>query len=111
MRRRYSLRTRTIQVADLALEITVAADPEQVLVETEQGLQAADKDNPRWQPYWAESWDSAVALGITLAERLLVERQVLDLGCGVGLAGIVAAARGARSAGRCRSARHPVCAV
>src|SRR5437867_2881015 len=40
-------------------------------------------------PYWAELWDSAIGLGIWLAaHRELVESSsVLDLGCGMGLAG------------------------
>ena len=49
-------------------------------------------------PYWAELWDSALAMG-----KLLIDRfgkgdggkpSVLDLGCGMGLAGMVAASLG-----------------
>lgn len=48
-------------------------------------------------PYWAELWTSA----LVLAERCLtspdlVGKRVLDLGCGLGLTGICAAAAGAR---------------
>lgn len=47
-------------------------------------------------PYWSELWTS----GIALAEECLIGKpldscRVLDLGCGLGLAGIAAAARGA----------------
>lgn len=47
-------------------------------------------------PYWAEMWKSSLALG----ERLLDSREfsgknVLELGCGLGLAGIAAAKSGA----------------
>jgi predicted nicotinamide N-methyase len=47
-------------------------------------------------PYWAEVWTSAVALaGWSLRERPFEEREVVELGCGVGLAGIAAARSGA----------------
>jgi predicted nicotinamide N-methyase len=49
-------------------------------------------------PYWAELWDSAVGTGLHLAAspQLVAGRSVLDLGCGQGLSGTVAAALGAR---------------
>jgi predicted nicotinamide N-methyase len=50
-------------------------------------------------PYWAELWDSAVGMGLYLAESAALRvagRRVLDLGCGQGLSGTVAAALGAR---------------
>lgn len=43
-------------------------------------------------PYWAEMWPSAIALGeyILSHEYLTAERQVLEIGCGLGFAGIAA---------------------
>jgi predicted nicotinamide N-methyase len=47
-------------------------------------------------PYWAHLWVGAIALARRLAEAgSLAGRRVLDLGCGLGLPGIVAAALGA----------------
>jgi predicted nicotinamide N-methyase len=47
-------------------------------------------------PYWAHLWIGSVALARRLAELgALAGRRVLDLGCGLGLPGIVAAALGA----------------
>ena len=49
-------------------------------------------------PYWAELWDSAPALAQFIADRphyLHGPPSVLDLGCGMGLSGTVAAALGA----------------
>ena len=47
-------------------------------------------------PYWAHLWIGARALARVLAESDdLTGRRVLDLGCGLGLPGLVAAARGA----------------
>ncbi len=45
-------------------------------------------------PYWAELWPAASALVAALPERLAGVR-VLELGCGLGLPSLVAAARGA----------------
>jgi predicted nicotinamide N-methyase len=48
-------------------------------------------------PYWAELWPAAVAMAHYMTERLpLAGRHVLELGCGLGLVGIVAALQGAR---------------
>jgi len=47
-------------------------------------------------PYWAELWTSSFALArVCLEEESLEGRTVLELGCGVGLAGIAAARAGA----------------
>lgn len=48
-------------------------------------------------PYWAYLWPSAYALARFTGERTdLSDRRVLDLGCGLGAIGVVAAVRGAR---------------
>src|ERR671939_1023973 len=44
--------------------------------------------------YWADLWPSAVALADVVARRPPTGKRVLELGCGIGLPGIVAA-RGA----------------
>jgi predicted nicotinamide N-methyase len=47
-------------------------------------------------PYWAELWTSSFALArVCLEDEPLAGRTVLELGCGVGLAGIAAARAGA----------------
>lgn len=46
-------------------------------------------------PYWAELWPSGRVLAERLAERNLAGVRVIELGCGIGLPAIVAAARGA----------------
>ena len=48
-------------------------------------------------PYWAELWPAAVAMAHYMTQRLpLAGQHVLELGCGLGLVGIVAALQGAR---------------
>jgi predicted nicotinamide N-methyase len=47
-------------------------------------------------PYWAELWPSALALARAVARRPLTGRRTLELGCGLGLPAIAAAAAGGR---------------
>ncbi len=48
-------------------------------------------------PYWADLWPSAVGLARYLDRRVPLDGQrVLELGCGLGLLGVVAARHGAR---------------
>lgn len=47
-------------------------------------------------PYWAELWPSSVEMArYCLEDRTLVGKTVLELGCGLGLAGVAAATAGA----------------
>ncbi len=52
-------------------------------------------ENPPHLPYWAELWESSRALASALSQMNLKNSRVLDLGCGMGLAGAAAAAMGA----------------
>ena len=46
-------------------------------------------------PYWAEIWPSGIGLGIHLFEHpIRMAEPVLELGCGIGIAGIAAAKSG-----------------
>lgn len=58
-------------------------------------IRAFEKDE--YLPYWAELWPSSVLLAeVLLAEAGLTALEALELGCGLGLAGIVALSRGVR---------------
>jgi predicted nicotinamide N-methyase len=62
------------------------------------GLDLLDEEafeRDQFLPYWADLWPSAVALADVVARRPPVGRRVLELGCGIGLPGIVAARGGA----------------
>lgn len=55
--------------------------------------EASRKDD--YMPYWAELWPAARMLAKILVKEPLPEKAVaLELGCGLGLAGVVALARG-----------------
>jgi predicted nicotinamide N-methyase len=91
-----------IQVGNLKLTFTRIAEPDRVLddavAEEDQRLrrplpQAAQ---PPRMPYWAELWESALGLGQVIERAGPGSANVLDLGCGMGLAGAVAAAMGHR---------------
>jgi len=47
-------------------------------------------------PYWAELWESALGVAQVMSKSVCGGASVLDLGCGMGLAGAAAAAAGAR---------------
>lgn len=57
--------------------------------------EATAQNQPRL-PYWAELWESSFAVADHLAQshKTLVGQHVLDLGCGMGLTGTVAAGLG-----------------
>lgn len=112
IRARYQTITEITHVGPLAFPFTRIADPNRVLDE----VAAAEDFRERWNgprprpgqprqaplhlPYWAELWDSAQGLGQFLATHGLRppgdfrRTRVLDLGCGMGLSGAVAARLG-----------------
>jgi predicted nicotinamide N-methyase len=107
--RRFETITEPVRVGGLELSFTRVADPnrvlDQVAEEEDRRDKLAGKQRPADElhlPYWAELWDSSLAIIEFLAETLpqrfadLSKLSVLDLGCGMGLTGTVAAALGAR---------------
>lgn len=81
-----ALKTRRFVLGTLDLELEVVADPEALIKDPADEYQV---------PCWAEIWPAAVALAEYLAGRDLEGRRVLELGCGLGLPGLVAALKGA----------------
>jgi predicted nicotinamide N-methyase len=99
---RYRLVTQTVYIGSLSFPFTRIADPDRVLDEVAAEEDRLEKLTGRridgdylHLPYWAELWDSAAGVGAFIADGDLVASNVLDLGCGMGLCGTVAAARGA----------------
>lgn len=99
--------TETVRVGPLSLEFTRIEDPNRVLDEVAAEEDRLEKVHGRrvgedqlHLPYWAELWDSARGIGQHLDkmtnEECLPRLSVLDLGCGMGLSGTVAAALGCR---------------
>ncbi len=91
----YSIQLQRVAFTGLEIEIIKPADPDAILEEAVQSEEDGGDENPGWQPYWAEAWESALALGALLIEKDRRCRKVIDLGCGLGVSGCVAAALGA----------------
>lgn len=85
-------REATLTVAGRCLVLRVPAEPERVL---ELALAANGVPDAERDPYWAEIWPAAHALaGQILSAPVLPAGSALELGCGSGLAGLAALARG-----------------
>lgn len=91
LERRCPLQEQVVTLGDREYRILACPDVEALLdaVETEAGLEDF--------PYGVSLWAAAVALGKWLVQRAdeLPGRTVLELGCGVGLPGLVARSLGA----------------
>lgn len=79
----------TITLPGLELVLERPRNPE-VLVSDEAFAQ------DEFLPYWAELWASGLALAGYITTAAVRERRVLELGCGLGLPSLAAAACGAR---------------
>ena len=105
IRRRFATVTDHVAFGPVRFPFTRVADPNRVLDEV-----AAEEDRrerttgqrhsePLHLPYWAELWEAGGGVAAYLVNRFPTElsgRAVLDLGCGQGLLGCVAATLGAR---------------
>src|SRR5215211_4367097 len=89
MRREMDLVEHVIPLPGRELLVLAPRDGEALLSE-----EAFARDE--FLPYWAELWPSAVALARIVARRPLTGRRVLELGCGLGLPALAAAAAGGR---------------
>jgi predicted nicotinamide N-methyase len=92
--RHYTTVTQQVAIGDLRLLFTRIADPDDMTRHMPDPR--GSPDTPQWQPYWAAHWDGSWAVSHILANEPLGGRTMLDLGCGLGLTGAVAAAGGAR---------------
>jgi predicted nicotinamide N-methyase len=87
--------------ADLVEETLLLAGREIRLLRPRDGDALLDEvlaeDDPADDrlPFWAELWPSGSALAAAVAERPLAGSRVLELGCGLGLVSVLAAAGGA----------------
>jgi predicted nicotinamide N-methyase len=78
-----------VAVGDVRLSLLRPPDAEALIDETRF-------DVDEFLPYWAELWPSALALAEELLRRDLEGLRVIELGCGLGLPSLIAAARGAK---------------
>jgi predicted nicotinamide N-methyase len=102
IQRKYRTITEDLSVGGLRIRFTRVAEPDRVLDEIvaeedrREKISGVRLQDPQHLPYWAELWESAMGVAATVAGMQLTEStRVLDLGCGMGLAGAAAAAHGA----------------
>ncbi|MBI4586828.1 MAG: methyltransferase domain-containing protein [Planctomycetes bacterium] len=90
---RYPTKETVLEFGGRRVVMTRIADFEELLA----GIDPASFAEDERLPYWAELWPSAVALAEHLDGRVgLRGKRVLELGCGLGLASLIAALSGAR---------------
>ena len=77
-----------VEVAGRRLVLRRPPDPEALLDERAF-------EHEEFLPYWAELWPSGLALAERVAALPLPGRRILELGCGLGLPSLIAAAGGA----------------
>jgi predicted nicotinamide N-methyase len=89
----YPTRLLDLQFGDLRIELLTIKRLEDY-VDAAALLRDPDAPEP---PYWAHLWTGSRALARLVAVEInCAGRRVVEIGCGLGLAGIVAARRGAR---------------
>jgi len=90
----FPLREITVDTGSRCITLSTAEDID-LLVDS---ISSEEFNKDERLPYWAELWHSAAALTSLLQEQPETVRdiEVLEIGCGLGLPGIVAAGLGAR---------------
>ena len=81
-------------VADRSMPLAVASDADAMLIDACERQDAGETGVV--DPFWATTWRAARGLDLHLGQLDLTGRDVLEVGCGTGHAGIAAAIRGAR---------------
>ncbi len=103
--RRFQTIDTVFAIAGSRIPFTRIADPNVVLdavareEEDRSKVAAPEAAKPLHLPYWAELWESAIGIGQYICSQpgsILIGQSVLDLGCGMGLAGCFAAHLGAQ---------------
>jgi predicted nicotinamide N-methyase len=90
----------TLELGGVSIRLARPADPDQLL---DDPLVVDWNRHDDYMPYWAYLWPSAYLLAEGIARETWPERtressryEALEIGCGLGLAGLVAVARGLR---------------
>lgn len=95
---KYDFETRVLKLEDIEVKLLEIKNSDELFA----SLLSLEPDNENVIderiPYWAELWPSAIALSrhILKIDRIGGGTEVLEIGCGLGLPGIVAGKKGAR---------------
>ena len=92
--RDYPLTSTLIKLKTGRVQLTLIEDPDWYL----EQLSREDSEGRLYLPYWTYLWEASIALARHVEEigARLKGTQVLEIGCGFGLTGIVACRMGAR---------------
>lgn len=88
----YDLLERKLEISKYRLSLISIRDTNDLL----DRLDVDEFNKDERLPYWAEIWPSSIALSEYVCSRNIYGKNVLELGCGVGVVGIVAALEGAK---------------
>jgi predicted nicotinamide N-methyase len=88
----YDLLERKLEIAKHKLSLIAVRDTNNLL----DRIDVDEFNTDERLPYWAEIWPSSIALSEYLCSKGFYGKSVLELGCGVGVVGIVAALEGAK---------------
>ena len=93
IKRCYPITERTIQLPSRQIFMTVVEEPDLLL----EKLSREDCNGTLHLPYWIYLWSASIGLAnyLDLAGTLVGE-QILEIGCGLGLAGIVGCQQGGK---------------
>ncbi len=77
-----------VQIGDRQIRLTIVDDPDRFL----DTLSREDCDGRLYLPYWTYLWESAIGLAryVSTLGDMILGQHILEIGCGYGLAGIVA---------------------
>jgi predicted nicotinamide N-methyase len=93
---KFPIQLEEVRVAGRSFQIHSVANPHETI---DHLMGQVVNGDFQWEPFWAQAWPSSRFLAEWMCETNEVvwpETAVLDLGCGVGLCGCVAASLGAR---------------
>ena len=92
--RNYPLTSTIIKLKTGRVQLTLIEDPDWFL----EQLSREDKEGKLYLPYWTYLWESSIGLArhVEAIGTRLKDARILEIGCGFGLAGIVACQMGAR---------------
>ena len=90
----YPTTNTTLQIGNREIQLTIVDDPDLFL----DKLSKEDRDGRLYLPYWTYLWESTIGLAHYVSElgATLSGQHIIEIGCGFGLAGIVACQAGAK---------------